>query len=151
MPDVVAAINASGDWGSAQLSGLLHDNRVRTAQGHPPGEPAFDWRANTDSELGWAVLFGTALDVPTTEGSNFTFKAVYADGASHIINAKQETPGGPARRGFSFAPLLPPPRQPARAGVQERQALTFRQFGKMLRRRDDERRARPLHGVAKAC
>lgn len=83
IPDLVANINVAGAWGSAQLSGALHKNEVRTAVGWNPLLP--NPFQSTDSTWGWAVLFGLNLNVPTTEGSNLGFKAVYTDGASQYM------------------------------------------------------------------
>ncbi len=69
-PDVVANIRVQGDWGNAQLSGAIHNNQFRDA----------GW---TDSEIGWAALFGLVINTPTIgEGDFFSFKAIYTDGAS---------------------------------------------------------------------
>ncbi len=79
LPDLVANLNVAGDWGSAQVSGALHKNEARTAVGWP------SIFSSTDSSLGWAAMFGLNLNVPTTEGSNFGFKATYLDGASQYM------------------------------------------------------------------
>lgn len=81
VPDVVANIKAEGDWGSAQLSGALHNNAFRdvflgSAPAPVPG-------SQTDSEIGWAALFGLLVNTPATgEGDYVTFKAIYTDGAT---------------------------------------------------------------------
>lgn len=75
IPDIVAAVTASGDWGSAQISGAAHDNRVRNGGGLLT--PAF-----TDRQWGWAGLFGLSLNLPTGDKDTLGFKAVYTDGAS---------------------------------------------------------------------
>lgn len=69
-PDVVANIRVQGDWGNAQLSGAIHNNEFRDV----------GW---TDSDIGWAALFGLVINTPTIgEGDFFSFKAIYTDGAS---------------------------------------------------------------------
>jgi len=81
MPDVVANIVASGDWGSAQLSGAVTNNKFREVSGAGTA-PAPLAGQQTDSEIGWAALFGTYINVPSGEGDYITFKAIYTDGAS---------------------------------------------------------------------
>ncbi len=81
MPDVVANIRLDGDWGNAQLSGALTNNRYRevSAAGTPPAPLAGQ---QTDSEIGWAALFGMVVNTPSVgEGDFFSFKAIYTDGA----------------------------------------------------------------------
>jgi hypothetical protein len=81
MPDIVANIRVDGDWGNAQLSGALHNNEFREVG--PGGvAPAPLIGNQTDSELGWAALFGLVLNTPSIgEGDFFAFKAIYTDGA----------------------------------------------------------------------
>jgi porin-like protein len=81
-PDVVANILAQGDWGSAQLSGALHNNQFREVSGFGTA-PAPLVGNQTDSEIGWAALFGLLLNTPATgEGDYFTLKGIYTDGAT---------------------------------------------------------------------
>lgn len=82
MPDLVASLNVSGDWGSAQLSGALHKNEFRevSVAGTAPAPLAGN---QTDDEIGWAALFGLVLNTPATgEGDYFSFKGMYTDGAT---------------------------------------------------------------------
>lgn len=82
MPVFVAAIGASGDWGQAQLAGLVLRNETRDWT-IDPGTSGTIWLpGNTDSEIGWGASFGLALNVPTGEGDTFLFNATYTDGAS---------------------------------------------------------------------
>jgi len=85
-PDIVAHLHAEGDWGSAQLSGAIHDNRFRevsaagTAPAPLPGN-------QTDGDIGWAALFGLELAAPSLgEDDTFYFKAMYTDGATQYNN-----------------------------------------------------------------
>jgi hypothetical protein len=81
-PDVVANIYAEGDWGTVQLSGALHNNEFRevSAAGTAPALLAGN---QTDSEIGWAALFGLKLNAPSLGDEDFfTFKAIYTDGAT---------------------------------------------------------------------
>jgi hypothetical protein len=84
-PDVVANIRVDGDWGNAQLSGALTNNEFRevTATGVAPAPLAGN---QTDSELGWAALFGLVVNAPSVgEGDFFAFKAIYTDGAKQYF------------------------------------------------------------------
>ncbi len=81
LPDVVAALNVSGNWGEAQISGALHQNNFSSYYGTTPPFASFN-----DSELGWAILGGLVINTPMTgEGDAITLKAVYTDGASQYM------------------------------------------------------------------
>jgi hypothetical protein len=103
MPDIVANIRVDGDWGNAQLSGALHDNRFRmtTPLG---GVPAGTAGQQTDSELGWALLFGLVVNAPSVgEGDFFSFKAIYTDGAHQYF---QDSLGGAGAAGAGVANVV---------------------------------------------
>jgi hypothetical protein len=76
-PDLVGNLKYAGTWGSAQLSGALHqlrsDNLVEVAPG------AFDY---PDSELGWSVSLQGSVNLPMlAAGDALWLAASYADGA----------------------------------------------------------------------
>jgi hypothetical protein len=72
LPDLVGNVKYSGTWGSAQLSGALHQIRSNALVG---GEYA-------DSELGWAVSGMVNVNLPMlAEGDALWLAATYADGA----------------------------------------------------------------------
>ena len=72
VPDVVASVNWAGDWGQTQISGAIHGNEYTGGGSY-----------GSDSEIGFALLFGLVINVPSFgDGSNFQFKAIYTDGAS---------------------------------------------------------------------
>jgi hypothetical protein len=74
-PDLVAALGVSQGWGSAQLSGALH-------QVYP--DAAFNGTNTTGTEdsMGWAVGAGVKFNLPmANSGSNIYFQGFYADGA----------------------------------------------------------------------
>ncbi|MEM9635585.1 MAG: porin, partial [Pseudomonadota bacterium] len=79
-PDVVAALGISQGWGSAQLSGALH-------QVYP--DVANNRATAGEDNLGWAVGGGVVFNLPlANSGSNIFFQGFYADGAlSYIGNA----------------------------------------------------------------
>lgn len=82
MPDVVAALRWDDhEIGSAQIAGALHRNRyaeMQTIGG--VSVPSF-----SDGDLGFALMFGLALDLPTGAGDTFTFLTNYTDGASQYL------------------------------------------------------------------
>jgi porin-like protein len=101
-PDVVANIRVDGDWGNAQLSGALHNNRFREVS--PTGAPAPLAGNQTDSEIGWAALFGLVLNTPSVgEGDYFAFKAIYTDGAHQYF---QDSLGGAGPRGAGVTNVI---------------------------------------------
>jgi hypothetical protein len=76
-PDLVGNVKYAGTWGSAQLSGALHQLRSDDLVG-PVGGP-LDY---PDSELGWSVSFQGSLNLPTlAAGDALWIAASYADGA----------------------------------------------------------------------
>ena len=81
-PDLVAALGISQGWGTAQLSGALHQVYPNsTFNGINPG--------NGEDELGWAIGAGASINLPfANSGSNIFFQGFYADGAlSYTGNA----------------------------------------------------------------
>jgi len=77
MPDVVAALGISQGWGSAQLSGALHQVYPDTANNNATGG---------EDEIGWAVGGGATVNLPfANSGSNIFFQGFYADGALAYI------------------------------------------------------------------
>ncbi|CTQ54371.1 Porin omp2b precursor [Roseibium album] len=78
-PDLVGALGVSQGWGSAQLSGALH-------QVYPSA--AFNSTNATGSEdsFGWAIGAGVKFNLPmANSGSNIYFQGFYADGALSYI------------------------------------------------------------------
>jgi hypothetical protein len=70
-PDIVANLRVEQGWGTAQLSGALHN-----------ANPAF-----RKDELGWAVQAGAVFNLPfLTEGDTFTVQGAYTDGAIGYLN-----------------------------------------------------------------
>ncbi len=72
-PDLVANINVTQAWGSAQLSGVLHDNAPA-----PHG---------VNGQLGWAVLGGVKVNLPMLgEGDVFGLQGTYSKGAVYYAS-----------------------------------------------------------------
>ncbi|MEP4767641.1 MAG: porin [Roseibium sp.] len=75
MPDLVAALAVSQGWGSAQLSGAIHQNNPNSAYGNNHG-------------YGWALGAGVGFNLDMlSSGSNIFFQGFYADGALSYIGA----------------------------------------------------------------
>nr|WP_306265975.1 porin [Pararhizobium sp. IMCC3301] len=92
IPDVVASLRISQGWGSAQISGALHQIRaITTMPAGPFSSPTSTFfvtpplvaAGTLDTDYGWAVQAGVELNV----GSMTKVKVVgaYADGAMHYI------------------------------------------------------------------
>jgi hypothetical protein len=98
-PDFVAALGVSQGWGSAQLSGALH-------QVYPDAAAN---RTNTGGEdsLGWAVGGGAAINLPMlNSGSNIFFQGFYADGALSYVTTYDgvaDYNGGDTSTGYSLS------------------------------------------------
>ena len=91
-PDLVAALGVSQGWGSAQLSGALHQVYPDRANAHQTGPT----NNGADDSLGWAIGGGVVVNIPmASPGSNIFFQGFYADGALSYIGANS-TVGGVA-------------------------------------------------------
>jgi hypothetical protein len=91
-PDLVAALGVSQGWGSAQLSGALHQVYPDRANAHQTGAT----NNGADDSFGWAIGGGVAINLPmASPGSNIFFQGFYADGALSYIGASS-TVGGVA-------------------------------------------------------
>jgi hypothetical protein len=77
MPDIVGNLKYAGTWGSAQLSGALHQLRSDDLVTVAPGVVDYP-----DTELGWSVSFQASLNLPALAAGDAAWLAVsYADGA----------------------------------------------------------------------
>ncbi|MBB4039491.1 hypothetical protein GGR34_001133 [Microvirga flocculans] len=76
VPDVVANVKYAGTWGSAQLSGVVHQLRSAAIAG-PTGLGFIP-----DTEYGWAVSGQVGINLPMiAAGDALWVAATYADGA----------------------------------------------------------------------
>jgi hypothetical protein len=91
-PDIVANLRVDQAWGSAQVSGALHDasgGYYGTATGPGPGVGGgvgglgiFETNGHPDSKWGWAVSGGVKINFPMFgPGDYFQGAAVYSEGA----------------------------------------------------------------------
>jgi hypothetical protein len=78
MPDVVGNIKYTGTWGTAQLSGAIH--QVRTDL---PAGPAADF----ETEYGFAIAGSASVNLPMiAPGDALWIMATYTDGAPAYLN-----------------------------------------------------------------
>lgn len=77
-PDVVGVLRIDQDWGSAQLSGALHQLNTIALTG--------PFSQRVDTKYGWAVQGGVNLKLPAlSAGDKLWLQAAYADGALHYL------------------------------------------------------------------
>ncbi|MBV1707236.1 MAG: porin [Hyphomicrobiales bacterium] len=84
-PDLVANLRVDQGWGSAQLSGAVHQDQLLTnAAGVPLVSPGGVMSNKT--ETGFAILAGLKINLPTLgAGDAMYFEAAYADGATGYL------------------------------------------------------------------
>ncbi|MBS7803668.1 porin [Rhizobiales bacterium TNE-4] len=84
MPDIVAALRVDQSWGSAQLSGLLHQVRVAGGASSTPG-----YAAGTD--YGFAVNAGVKINLPMlAKGDAFYLQGTWSQGATSTVLANPQ-------------------------------------------------------------
>jgi len=101
MPDIVAALGISQGWGSAKLSGALH-------QVYPDAAFNSTNTSGDEDSLGWAVGGGATINLPMiTPGSNIFFQGFYSDGALAYITTYDGVddygPTGDTSSGYSLS------------------------------------------------
>jgi hypothetical protein len=90
LPDLVGNLKYAGTWGSAQLSGALHQLRTDTLVG----------TEYPDSELGWSVSAQGHVNLPMLgAGDALWLAATYADGALGYLGFDSEIGAGSTARG----------------------------------------------------
>jgi hypothetical protein len=89
VPDIVANLRVDQGWGSAQLSGALHQNRWASYPGNFlafPGLGAGIGETNPDGEWGYAIQAGVKINLPMlAAGDVLWLQAAYASGASTYL------------------------------------------------------------------
>jgi hypothetical protein len=94
LPDLVANLKYAGTWGSAQISGALHQLRTATLVG------PIDARDYPDSELGWSVSLQGHVTLPALgAGDALWLAATYSDGALGYLGFDSEVGAGSTTRG----------------------------------------------------
>lgn len=78
VPDIVANLKVDQDWGSAQLSGALH--QLNSYELYGP------WGQRVDTTYGWAIQGGVKFKIPALgAGDVLWLQAAYADGALNYL------------------------------------------------------------------
>ncbi|WP_201840338.1 porin [Microvirga zambiensis] len=91
-PDVVANVKYVGTWGSAQLSGAVH--QIRSGNPLIGGDGAAFY---PDTEYGYAVSGQVAINLPMlAAGDSVWFAATYANGALAYLGFDEENRAGRA-------------------------------------------------------
>ena len=94
MPDFVLALRADQSWGSAQLSGLLHQVRTAGLSGNP-GQINGTAGAPAGSDYGWALNAGVKINLPMlAKGDAFYLQGTYGQGATTTVLANPQGWGG---------------------------------------------------------
>ena len=94
MPDVVGNLKYAGTWGSAQLSGALHQLRSNNLVAVAPGIVDYP-----DTKLGWAISAAGNVNLPMLgEGDALWLAATYADGALGYLGFDPTVTGGETER-----------------------------------------------------
>jgi hypothetical protein len=82
VPDVVGNVKYAGTWGTAQLSGAVHQIRSNTLVPFVGGGADFP-----DTEYGWAIAASASVNLPMlAPGDALWVMATYADGAPAYLN-----------------------------------------------------------------
>lgn len=104
LPDFVGTLRVVQGWGSAQLSGAIHQVRAGGLiggftpgiSGAPPGVAISSW----DTNYGFALLAGVSINLPMLgAGDKFSVVGSYANGAMAYLAF------GPTNSGERMAPL----------------------------------------------
>ncbi|MFC0217690.1 hypothetical protein FHS82_000121 [Pseudochelatococcus lubricantis] len=91
LPDVIANLRVDQDWGSAQLSGALHQLNSGTIYNPWGGS----WGTRVDTTYGWAIQGGVKFKLPQLgAGDVLWLQAAYADGALSYLGLNGSTTAG---------------------------------------------------------
>ncbi|WP_158266803.1 porin [Alsobacter soli] len=110
MPDVVANLRYDSGWGSVQLSGALHQDRVG-AYYAGPGLPAIGLNNGNspDAKYGWAANLGAKINLPMlSPGDALYLQGTYTKGAPSYILSNPFGTGKPGNWNFGGAGALIP-------------------------------------------
>ncbi|MBB3809556.1 porin [Pseudochelatococcus contaminans] len=93
LPDVVANLKIDQDWGSAQLSGALH--QLNSATVYLPWAGQYPtWGQRVDTTYGFAVQAGAKFNISQLgKGDVLWLQAAYADGALGYLGLGSQTIG----------------------------------------------------------
>lgn len=115
-PDVVANINVTQSWGSAQIMGAIHEVNGGRVGGvgpgfgpaaAPPGTITLP-KLPRNSRVGWAVGGGVEINLATfLMGGSFSIQGAYADGATDYVTDGPKAFGDFEARNTIVAQLPP--------------------------------------------
>ena len=121
MPDIVLALRADQSWGSAQLSGMIHqvrtaglgttalpNNSTATTQGITPGQINGAAGGPAGSDYGWALNGGVKINLPMiAAGDQFWLQGTYGQGITTTVLANPQG-WGSAANGVGRVTVLVP-------------------------------------------
>ena len=94
-PDLVANLRVDQGWGSAQLSGAIHEGQILSLAGVA---------GTNTTETGFAILGGLKINLPMlAAGDALYFEAAYADGATGYLGYSGFSMGPATQPGASIA------------------------------------------------
>ncbi|HEY8566401.1 MAG TPA: porin [Beijerinckiaceae bacterium] len=95
LPDIVAALRVDQSWGSAQLSGALHQIRVAGTTSTAFGASQLFAGYAPDTEYGFAIQGGLKFNLPMiAAGDVLWLQAAYAQGAGNYVYGSAYAFGG---------------------------------------------------------
>lgn len=98
MPEIVGALRVDQAWGSAQISGALH--QLNALNRLPPGVAPAPY---VDTEYGFAIQGGLKVNLPQiAPGDVLWLQAAYSEGAVNYLGIGGPYGGGSVRQGGAF-------------------------------------------------
>jgi hypothetical protein len=98
IPDIVSSLRVDQAWGSAQISGALHQvrgNFYGNDSGPGPAVGPAQFTGVRPSDVwGWAVAAGTVLNLPWNPGDKFSVEGNYSQGAPCYVGLCQQGHAG---------------------------------------------------------
>jgi Porin subfamily len=102
IPDIVSSLRVDQAWGSAQVSGALHQVRGNfygnDVQSTIVAGPAAFTGIQPDNKWGWAVAGGVVLNLPWNPGDKFWIEGAYGQGTPCYVGFCQDGVNGTYQR-----------------------------------------------------
>ncbi len=103
-PDLVANLRVDQGWGSAQLSGAVHQDQILTSAGLPTNAAPPTGVLGNKTETGFAILGGLKINLPTLgAGDAMYVEAAYADGATGYLGYNGYSIGPAVQQGANLS------------------------------------------------
>ena len=103
-PDLVANLRVDQGWGSAQLSGALHEDQLLTNAGLPVNSVPVGGALGNKTETGFAILGGLKINLPTLgAGDAMYLEAAYASGATGYLGYNGYSIGPAVQQGADLS------------------------------------------------